>query len=130
MVDAINICVIDDEKIVCERLKAILEKNGFNVEAVTVSSEAMKKVTEKNCHILITDIKMDKPDGIDMLRYTRQHAPDTRVIMITGFATVETAREALKSGAVDFIAKPFRMSQIKDIVMRIAEELRNGQKST
>ena len=65
---------------------------------------------------------MRKPDGLDVLRFVRDHSRDTKVIIITGFATVETAREALKGGAVDFLPKPFKISQLRDLVLRIAGE--------
>ena len=76
--------------------------------------------------MLITDIKMGQPDGIELLRYAKAHSPSTRVIIITGFATVESAREAMKSGAVDFIAKPFRLSQLTELVAQIAREIQGG----
>jgi DNA-binding NtrC family response regulator len=123
--DVINVCVIDDEQIVCERLQPMFEKSGFNVEAFTDSTVALKRLSEKKFDILITDIKMGQPDGIELLRYAKAHSPETRVIIITGFATAETAREAMKSGAVDFIAKPFRLSQLRDLVLKISAEIRN-----
>jgi DNA-binding NtrC family response regulator len=126
MPDTINICVIDDEQIVCERLQPMLEKSGFRVETFTDSAAALKRLSEKKFDIFITDIKMGQPDGIELLRYAKTHSPETRVIIITGFATAETAREAMKSGAVDFIAKPFRLSQLKDLVLKIAGEIQGG----
>jgi DNA-binding NtrC family response regulator len=126
MTDVIDICVIDDERIVCERLQPMLEKSGFLVEAFTESASALKRLSEKKFDILITDIKMGQPDGIELLRYVKTHSPETRVIIITGYATVETAREALKSGAVDFIAKPFRLSQLNDLVIKISKEIKGN----
>jgi DNA-binding NtrC family response regulator len=128
MTDTISICVIDDEKIVCERLQSLLEKNGFAVETFTDGDTALKRLSEKKFHILITDIKMGQPDGIELLRYSKLHSPETRVIIITGFATADTAREAMKGGAVDFIAKPFRLSQLKELVVKIADEIRGSSK--
>ena len=126
MADPLKICVVDDEQIVCERIKPILEKSGFVVETFTESASALKRLSETAFHILITDIKMGQPDGLELLRYTRSHAPSTRVIIITGFATAESAREAMKSGAVDFIAKPFRLSHLTDLVMNLAKEIQGG----
>ncbi len=124
MSDPLRICVVDDEAIVCERLRPLLEKSGFVVETFTNSMTALRRLSEQRFDILITDIKMGEPDGIELLHYTKDHSPDTRVIVITGYATAETARDALKSGAVDFIAKPFRLSQLKDLVHNLAAELR------
>jgi DNA-binding NtrC family response regulator len=130
MTDPLGICVIDDERIVCIRLKSLLEKAGFAVETFMDGAEALKRLSEKTFDILITDIKMGEPDGIELLRYTRSHSPTTKVIVITGFATAETAREAMKGGAVDFIAKPFRLSQLRDLVLEIAGELGKGAAPT
>jgi len=115
-----RVLVLDDEAIVCERLQPALERVGFIVETFTDSQAAVDRVAQQHFDILITDLKMQKPDGLDILRFVREHSLDTKVIMITGFATVETAREALKSGAVDFLAKPFKISQLRDLVLRIS----------
>jgi DNA-binding NtrC family response regulator len=126
MTEPLSICVIDDERIVCIRLQSLLEKAGFTVETFMDGGKALKRLSEKMFDILITDIKMGRPDGIELLRYTRAHFPETKVVVITGFATAETARQAMKGGAVDFIAKPFRLSQLRDLVLDIAKDLRGG----
>ncbi len=118
----LRILIIDDERIVCERLTHSLEKFGFDVEARTDSREALDRIAEQRFDVLITDIKMRGPSGIDVMNFVREHHPGTKVIVITGFATVETAREVMKGGAVDFIPKPFKMSQLRDLILRIAEE--------
>ena len=115
-----RILVLDDEAIVCERLQPALERVGFIVEAFTDSQAAVDRIAQQHFDILITDLKMQKPDGLDILRFVHEQSMDTKVIVITGFATVETAREALKSGAVDFLAKPFKISQLRDLVLRIS----------
>jgi len=122
MSEVLRVCVIDDEAIVCERLRPALEKVGFSVETFTDSQEAIDCFAREHFDIFITDLKMRKPDGLDVLRFVREHARDTKVIIITGFATVETAREALKGGAVDFLPKPFKISQLRDLVLRISGE--------
>lgn len=122
MKTGLRILIIDDERIVCERLTHALEKFGFEVEAYTDSREALERIAAQRFDILITDIKMRGPSGIDVLHFVRQHHPSTKVIVITGFATVETATEVLKGGAVDFIPKPFKMSQLRDLILRLAEE--------
>ncbi len=119
----VRICVIDDEEIVCERLRPLLEKSGFEVETFVDGAAALRRLSESPFDILITDIKMGQPDGIELLKYTRAHHPDTRVIIITGFATAQVAREAMKGGAVDFFPKPFRLSELRDAVRKLAEEI-------
>jgi DNA-binding NtrC family response regulator len=126
----IEICIVDDEQIVCERLQPVLEKNGFLVESFTDSKAAMERLSGKKFDILISDLKMAHPDGIELLEYACQRFPEIRVVIITGFATVETARQAMKGGAVDFIAKPFRLSHLRDLMLKIAGEIRAGSDSS
>lgn len=126
MARPIEICVVDDEQIVCDRLQPMFEKNGFPVESFTDSQSAMERLGEKKFDILITDLKMAGPDGLELLSCARERFPDIRVIIITGFATVDTAREAMKGGAVDFIAKPFRLSHLRDLVLKIAQDIQDS----
>ena len=116
-----RVLVLDDEPIVCERLKPALEKSGFEVESFTSSQAVVDRLMEQRFDVLVTDLKMQGPDGIDVLRFVKEHAPATHVIVITGFATVETAREAMRSGAVDFIPKPFKITQLRDLIVSLTE---------
>jgi DNA-binding NtrC family response regulator len=122
MKPSFRVLIIDDENIVCERLSMEMERAGFEVEAYTESSQALQRMASQPFDVVITDIKMQGPNGIEVMNFVRENHPSTRVIVITGFATVETAREALKGGAVDFIPKPFKMSQLRDLVVRLAAE--------
>lgn len=115
-----KVAILDDEPIVCERLKPALEKAGFHVETFTESRQLIDRLAQQRFDVLVTDLKLPKPDGMDVMRFVRELHPATKVIIITGFATVETATEALKTGAVDFIAKPFKISQLRDLVIRVA----------
>ena len=112
-----SVMILDDEPIVCERLRSTLEKINLDIETFTDPNEAVKRFTEKKFHLLITDLKMKELDGIEILKLVQKISPHTKVIIITGFATVEKAREALKIGAYDFIAKPFKLSQLRDLVV-------------
>lgn len=121
-----RILVIDDEKTVCERLSMELERAGFEVEAYTESSKALERMAAQHFDLVITDIKMRGPSGLEVMKFVNENHPTTRVIVITGFATVETAREALKGGAVDFIPKPFKMSELREFALRLAAEKAKG----
>lgn len=121
-----KVLVLDDEPIVCERLRPALEKRGFYVETFVHSQDAIDRMSLQKFDVLVTDLKMHKPDGLDVMDYVNQHSPSTKVIIVTGFATVETATRAMKSGAVDFIAKPFRISQLRDLILKITNE--NGDR--
>jgi DNA-binding NtrC family response regulator len=113
-----RVMVIDDEPIVCERLSSALEKHNLRVETFGDPVEAAKRIAEEHFPVLVTDLKMKGMDGIEILKLVQKISPDTKVIIITGFATVEKAKEALKIGAYDFIAKPFKLSQLRDLVLK------------
>jgi DNA-binding NtrC family response regulator len=114
-----RVLIVDDEPIVCERLRPPLEKAGFDVETFTDSQHAVDRLAAESFDVLVTDLKMRKPDGLDVLGFVRERSPGTRVIVITGFPTVDTAREVMKGGAVDFIPKPFKISQLRDLILKV-----------
>ncbi len=119
-----QILILDDEPIVCKRLKPAFQKAGYEVETFTDSALAMARVEEKRFDVVITDLKMEGTDGIQFLMRIKEISPDTGVIVITGFATAETARESLREGAFDFVAKPFKLSDILDIVAGLMDKSR------
>jgi DNA-binding NtrC family response regulator len=123
MSDKLRIMVIDDEEIVGKRLKPALEKRGDIIEAFVNSRDALMRLAEERFDIVITDIRMDEIDGLEVLDYIMSHSKDTKVIMITGYATVEVAREALAKGAFDFIAKPFKPEDLRIIINKAAKQL-------
>ena len=123
MENKLSIMIIDDENIVGKRLQPTLEKRGDTVETFIDSREALKRFDEKNFDIVVTDIRMDNIDGIEVLEHITSRNKRTKVIMITGYATVEVAREALAKGAFDFIAKPFKPNDLRSIIERAAQEL-------
>ena len=121
-----RVIVLDDEPIVGDRLKPALEKIGFYVETFTESQAAVQRLVEESFDVLVTDLKMQKPDGMEVTAFVRENSPHTKVVIITGFATVDTAVETMKSGAVDFIAKPFKISQLRDLIVRITSQRPEG----
>ena len=123
MENKLSIMIIDDENIVGKRLQPALEKRGDTVETFIDSREALKRFDEKNFDVVVTDIRMDNIDGIEVLEHIASRNKRTKVIMITGYATVEVAREALAKGAFDFIAKPFKPNDLRSIIERAAQEL-------
>lgn len=125
--DKLRIMVLDDEPIVCKRLKPALEKQGHEVDAFTQSSEAMMRIKEVEYDIIITDLKMKGVDGMQLLEEAKRRSPRTEVIVITGFATMETAKESFHKGVFDFIAKPFKLSEIQEVVLRAAAKIRGVQ---
>ena len=127
MSDKIDILVLDDELIVGKRLKPALEKTGYNVEIFQNPEDAIKRINEKEFDIVVTDIRMEDIDGIQILEHVTIKSTRTKVIIITGYATVEMAREALAKGAFDFIAKPFKPNDLRAVIARAVKELK-GEK--
>ena len=113
-----SVILLDDEPIVCKRLKPALEKAGYAVEAFTKSREAMHRLTETGFDVAITDLKMDGLNGMDFLTEVKKRYPATQVIVITGFATMETAKESYQKGVFDFVAKPFKLGELLDVVKK------------
>lgn len=120
----LRIMVIDDENIVGKRLKPALEKTGDIIETFEDGEKALARFDEIPFDIVVTDIRMEKIDGIEILEQINVRYPKTKVIIITGYATVEVAREALSKGAFDFIAKPFKPDDLREIIRRASQELR------
>lgn len=85
---------------------------------------ALDRIREKDFDVVILDIRMDEMNGIQVLEAVKTRNPDARVIMITGYATLEIARESLTKGAFDFIAKPFKLGEIHDVIQRAQEDIR------
>lgn len=119
----LSVMVLDDEPIVGKRLKPVLEKSGFTVECYEEPTSALARLKEKEFDIIVTDLRMEGMDGIEILEHVMQHCERTRVILITGYATVEVAREALVKGAFDFISKPFKPQDLRAVVNKAALSL-------
>jgi CheY-like chemotaxis protein len=119
----LNVLVLDDEPIVGKRLKPALEKSGFEVECYEDPTEALARIEEKEFDIVVTDLRMEGLDGIQVLEHLMEHCKRTRVILITGYATVEVAREALVKGAFDFISKPFKPKDLRAVITKAALSL-------
>ena len=119
----LDICIIDDEIVVCKRLQQALTKDKHAVETFVDSRSAIERLNEKHFDIVVTDIRMDDIDGMEVLNHITQKGGNTKVIMITGYATIEIAREAQAKGAYDFISKPFKPQDLREVIVRAAEEL-------
>jgi DNA-binding NtrC family response regulator len=119
----LKIMVLDDEPIVCKRLQPALEKLGYEVDTFTQSLEALHRIRDLDYDIIITDLKMKGIDGMRFLQEAKKRHPETEVIVITGFATLETAKESFQKGVFDFIAKPFKLSEIQEVVAKAAAKI-------
>jgi DNA-binding NtrC family response regulator len=119
----VAVMVLDDEPIVGERLQPVLEKEGFQVEVFTDSRQAINRLEEKQFQVLVTDLKMSGPSGIDVLRFLKDRKRDTEAIVITGYATIESAREAEYLNA-QFVTKPFKLEHIVKLVEKAAKKFK------
>lgn len=120
----IKILVIDDEKITLKNLEHVLKKEGYDVTATDSGVEALNFIEKQEFDIVLTDIKMEKVDGFEILKRCKSLYPDTEVIMITGYATVENAVAAMKQGAFYYIAKPFKLDIIRKIILEASEKIK------
>jgi DNA-binding NtrC family response regulator len=121
----LKILVLDDEEIVVARLKPSLEKEGYIVETFTNSRDAKDRLEHQKFDIVITDLKMANIDGMQLFYFVKEKWPDTAVVLISGFATLKVTQEAVKEGIRYVITKPFKISQIKEIITKIKAEIKN-----
>ena len=126
MTATLKVMVVDDEAIVGKRLKPTLERDGYEVEVFGDGEDAIARLRQTDFDIVVTDIRMENVDGLQLLEHIAARSPRTKVIMITGYATVEIAREALLKGAFDFIAKPFKPADLRAVIKKAAGELRSA----
>jgi two-component system response regulator HydG len=117
-----KILVVDDEIGIRQSLKKILEKENFIVVSASNGEEAFKIIRQGDIDLLITDIRMAGMDGVELLKVSKSLSPFTEVIMITGYASVDTAVDSMKQGAYDYITKPFKKADILKAVHRAIEK--------
>ena len=127
----IRIAVIDDERIVGSRLKNALEKAGENaldcpcdVEAFTAVEPFFQQMASKGFHLVFTDLKMPDADGMTVLERVKKLSPDTEVIVITGYSSIDSAIEAIKKGAYHYSVKPLKLDQIRLLAKNAIEKIR------
>ncbi len=120
--DDLSILVVDDEAVIRDGLRRILDGKSFRVETCSSGHVAIELLQQKDFGLIITDLKMPGMNGIEVLKAVKALQPDVPVIMITGYAAVDTAVNAMQHGAVDYIAKPFTPEQILDKVERALEQ--------
>jgi len=111
-----SILVVEDENIARRNLEHILKKEGYEVIATDSGAKALDLLRQREFDLVLTDLKMEKVDGMQVLKKTLELQPHTEVIMITGYATVDSAVAAMQEGAYHYIAKPYRIDEIRQIV--------------
>jgi len=116
-----RILIVDDEAFIRENLERILEEDGYHTYSTDNGNDAVKEVSEADLDLVLLDLNLGAESGLDVLRAMREVDPDVLVIIITGYGTVESAVEALKMGAYDYIKKPFKADAIR-LIVRLALE--------
>jgi DNA-binding NtrC family response regulator len=119
-----RLLLVDDERIALRNLEHVLAREGYAITATQSGSHALELLDAQPFDLVLTDMKMDKVDGMQLLRRCKAQHPDTEVIMITGFATLESAVQAMKEGAFHYIAKPFRLDEVRKTVAEALEKIR------
>jgi len=114
-----KIIVTDDERSMREFLEILLRKEGYTVRSAPNMGKTLAQIDEQTPDLVITDLKMKGGSGLDLLKEIKNRAPDVEVLVITAFATTETAIEALKLGAYDYITKPFQVDELVGRVRQI-----------
>jgi len=119
-----RLLVVDDEEIALANLEHVLAKEGYEVMATQSGPTALKLLEKEEFSVVLTDLRMPKVDGMEILERCHELYPDTEVIMITGYATVDSAVEAMKKGAYHYIAKPYRLDEVRKVVAEAVEKNR------
>ncbi len=121
-----RIMIIDDEKIVGDMAKMSLEAEGYAVETFLNAEPALGRLKQEKFDVVVTDYKMKGIDGMEVLRTVRSLYPETQVIMITAFANLDAAIEALRRDVHDFFPKPVKIKELKASIRRALEKHVSG----
>jgi len=117
-----NILIVDDEQSYRQLLSLVFQSDGHSIRTARNGREALESLKAESADVIISDVRMPDMDGIDLLRAVRETLPDVGVVLMTAFASVDTARDAFKLGADDFIQKPFDVEELKLIVRKTLEK--------
>lgn len=121
MADDINILVVDDEPIVIRSCELVLKGEGYHVEGILGGKEAILKMEQRAYDLVFTDLKMPEVDGITLIKWIKQNRPDTGIVVITGYPSQDTIKEALEAGIIDYVPKPFTPAVLSDVAHRAVE---------
>src|SRR5512136_776721 len=125
-----SVLIVDDEKNIRLTLSQALEILEVETDTAADGEEALAKLKEKEFGLILLDLKMPGMDGMEVLRRIREIRPDIRIIILTAYGTVESAVEAMKLGAADFIQKPFAAEEIRELVSRVLDREKIDEQKT
>jgi DNA-binding NtrC family response regulator len=123
------VLIVDDEKNIRMTIGQALESLGIEADTAVNGEEALEKIRKKSFNLILLDLKMPGMDGMDVLRQISQMCCDIKVIVITAYATVDSAVEAMRLGAADFLQKPFSPQDIRESITRVlgVDEKKQGK---
>ena len=121
-----RVLVVDDEESVVITIRAILELDGYEVRTSTTATQARALVREQELDLVLSDLRLEDGDGLDVLRAVQESSPETVTIMLTGYASLESAVQALRAGAYDYLIKPSEVEELRSTVARGIERRRLG----
>jgi FixJ family two-component response regulator len=126
-----SVLIVDDEKNIRLTLSMALEQLGISADTASTGTEALKKLAEKFYEVILLDLRLPDLNGMEILRHIAEQRPEIKVIVITAYGSIDLAVEAMKLGAVDFLAKPFDTGAVREMVQRVSDqeslEKRRGQ---
>ena len=123
--DEINVLIVDDDKVLCKMLEDMLsEEAKLKVTSANNGLDAIEKIKGENFDLILTDLMMPGANGIEVLRTAKEIDEGVHVVIVTGFASLETAVEAVRKGAYDYITKPFKLDEIRIVVQNASERIR------
>ncbi|MCK5009725.1 MAG: response regulator [Deltaproteobacteria bacterium] len=123
--DEINVLIVDDDKVLCKMLEDMLsEEAKLKVTSANNGLDAIEKIKGKKFDLILTDLMMPGANGIEVLRTAKEIDEGVHVVIVTGFASLETAVEAVRKGAYDYITKPFKLDEIRIVVQNASERIR------
>ena len=124
MTESASILVVDDERIAGRNLEHLLKKEGYDVRSAQSGAAALALLEQRPFDVILTDLRMEKVDGMQVLARCKALHPDAEVILVTGYATTESAVQAMKEGAFYYIAKPFRLDEVRKVVAEAVAKIR------
>jgi NADH:ubiquinone oxidoreductase subunit E len=121
MADAPRILIVDDETVVIKSAQRVLQAEGYQVEGAVGGREAIVKIEQNSYDLVFTDLKMPEVDGITLIRWIKKTKPSTGIVIITGYPSQDTIKEALELGIIDYVPKPFTPAVLLDVTSRAVE---------
>jgi len=120
----VRLLLVDDDKEILDQMSKFLERRGFNADTASSGQKAINRIDKEEYDLVITDLKMPRISGMDVLAAVKEKSPSTYVMILTGYGTIETAVNAMKIGAFDYLSKPFKMKDLLEKVDLVRKEMK------